>query len=189
MRPSLRFALLFAGAFIAVKYLFMALDIFQDNVQIPGLINNLFLLSAISLGLFYEKKKEGVGVGTALSDIKSSLRAGAPYVLIVSGFIFFYYGTINPSFIESGVEVRMDMIYKDMERESYIDSLKMNKPEFQVLTNDEILRKAKEEIEVNLSPRTMFTFSLLGLLVLAVTYSIFITLIYRKILFKDHYRE
>lgn len=188
MRPSIRFALLFAGLFAAVKFLFMELNVFQDNIQIPGLINNFFLLTAISLGLFFEKKKEGFGEGGPMSDIKNAMRAGAPYVLLVSGFIYFYYNTINPQFIESGIEVRMDMIYKDMERESYVDSLKMHKSEFQVMTNDEILREARNEIESNLSPRTMFTFSLLGLLILSVSYSILITLIYRKILLKEYYR-
>lgn len=188
MRPSVRFALLFAGIFVAVKLIFMELNVFQDNIQVPGLINNFLLLTAISLGLLYEKKREGFGEGGPMSDIKNALRAGAPYVLLVSAFIYFYYDTINPTFVESGIEVRMDMIYKDMERESYVDSLKMHRSEFQVLTDEEILREAKREIESNLSPRTMFTFSLLGLLILAVSYSILITLIYRKILFKDYYK-
>lgn len=165
----------------------MTLDIFQENIQTTGMLNNFLLLTAMGLGLYLEKKREGIENGTAMSDIKNALRAGAPYVLIVSAFMYFYYDTIHPEFVDNQVEQRMDMIYADMERPSYVDSLKMHNSEFQVLTDEEILRKAKIEIESNLAPKSMFTFSLLGLLVLAVSYAILLTLIFRKLLFKEYY--
>ncbi|WP_107040100.1 hypothetical protein [Brumimicrobium mesophilum] len=187
MRPALKMALLFSGAWILLKFVFQAIDIFQEDVVKPGLINNLFLLLAISLGLYFEKKKEGFGTGTPLSDIKNGLTAGAPYVLIVSVFMFFYYDTINPSFIENRVSERMDVIYEESQDEAYMDTLKLHTPEFRVMTNDEILRDIKTDTESALSAKTLFVFSLLGLMVMALTYAIFLTVIYRKILFRDFY--
>lgn len=166
----------------------MAFNLFQEDIQVTGLLNNFFLLSAIALGLFFEKRKEGFGEGTAMTDIKHAVTAGAPYVLIVSLFMFYYYDTINPEFIETRVEERVDLIYNDMQRESYVDSLKVNKPEFRTRTDEEILREAKREIESNLSPKSMLVFSLLGMLILAVTYAILLTLVFRKVLFRDLYR-
>lgn len=188
LRPALKFSLLFAGLWIALKMIFMAFNLFQEDIQVTGLLNNFFLLSAIALGLFFEKRKEGFGEGTAMTDIKHAVTAGAPYVLIVSLFMFYYYDTINPEFIETRVEERVDLIYNDMQRESYVDSLKINKPEFRTRTDEEILREAKREIESNLSPKSMLVFSLLGMLILAVTYAILLTLVFRKVLFRDHYR-
>lgn len=188
LRPALKFSLIFAGLWIAIKLIFMELNLFQDDIQVTGLLNNFFLLSAIALGLFFEKRKEGFGEGTAMTDIKHAVTAGAPYVLIVSLFMFYYYDTINPEFIETRVEERVDLIYNDMQRESYVDSLKVNKPEFRTRTDEEILREAKREIESNLSPKSMLVFSLLGMLILAVTYAILLTLVFRKVLFRDLYR-
>jgi|SRR5690554_6008289 len=188
LRPALKFSLLFAGLWIALKMIFMAFNLFQEDIQVTGLLNNFFLLSAIALGLFFEKRKEGFGEGTAMTDIKHAVTAGAPYVLIVSLFMFYYYDTINPEFIETRVEERVDLIYNDMQRESYVDSLKVNKPEFRTRTDEEILREAKREIESNLSPKSMLVFSLLGMLILAVTYAILLTLVFRKVLFRDLYR-
>lgn len=188
LRPALKFSLLFAGLWIALKMIFMAFNLFQEDIQVTGLLNNFFLLSAIALGLFFEKRKEGFGEGTAMTDIKHAVTAGAPYVLIVSLFMFYYYDTINPEFIETRVEERVDLIYNDMQRESYVDSLKINKPEFRTRTDEEILREAKREIESNLSPKSMLVFSLLGMLILAVTYAILLTLVFRKVLFRDLYR-
>lgn len=188
LRPALKFSLLFAGLWIALKMIFMAYNLFQEDIQVTGLLNNFFLLSAIALGLFFEKRKEGFGEGTAMTDIKHAVTAGAPYVLIVSLFMFYYYDTINPEFIETRVEERVDLIYNDMQRESYVDSLKVNKPEFRTRTDEEILREAKREIESNLSPKSMLVFSLLGMLILAVTYAILLTLVFRKVLFRDLYR-
>ncbi|HTO38334.1 MAG TPA: DUF4199 domain-containing protein [Brumimicrobium sp.] len=188
LRPALKFSLLFAGLWIALKMIFMAFNLFQEDIQVTGLLNNFFLLSAIALGLFFEKRKEGFGEGTAMTDIKHAVTAGAPYVLIVSLFMFYYYDTINPEFIETRVEERVDLIYNDMQRESYVDSLKINKPEFRTRTDEEILREAKREIESNLSPKSMLVFSLLGMLILAVTYAILLTLVFRKVLFRDLYK-
>lgn len=187
MRPAIKMALLFSGAWILLKFIFEAIGVFQEDVVKPGLINNLFLLLAISLGLYFEKKKEGFGTGTALSDIKNGLLAGAPYVLIVSVFMYFYYDTINPTFIENRIAERMDVIYNEAQDEAYVDTLRVHTPEFRVMTTDEIIKDIKKDTESALSAKTLFVFSLLGLMVMALTYAIFITVIYRKILFRDFY--
>ena len=187
MRPAIKYALLFSGAWIVIKLIALALGIFQDDVVKPGLINNLFLLLAISFGLYFEKKKEGFGVGTPLTDIKNALSAGAPYVLIVSLFMFLYYDTINPAFIHDRVTERMDIIYTEAQDEAYVDTLRLHNPEFRVMTTDEIIRDIKKDTESALSAKTLFIFSLLGLMVMALTYAIFLTVIFRKILLRDFY--
>ena len=187
MRPAVKMALLFSGAWILLKFILLSINVFQEDVVKPGLINNLFLLLAISVGLYLEKQKEGFGTGTPLSDIKKALTAGAPYVLIVSIFMFFYYDTINPEFIDNRVSERMDIIYNEAQDEAYVDTLRVHNPEFRVMTTDEIIRDIKSDTESALSAKTLFVFSLLGLMVMALTYAIFITLIYRKILFRDYY--
>lgn len=189
MRPAVKMAFLFSGTWIALKLIFWGLDIFQEDVLKPGLINNFLLLTAISFGLYLEKKREGFGVGTPLSDIKNALRAGAVYVLIVSGFMYLYYEHLNPTFIENRIETRMDSIYSEMEDEAYVDSLRAHNNDFKVLTKDEIYREILTDTESGLSANTLFIFSLLGLIVLALSYSIFLTLIFRKILLKDYYQN
>ena len=187
MKPSIKMALLFSGAWILLKFVLLSINVFQEDVVKPGLINNLFLLLAISFGLYLEKKKEGFGVGSPLSDIKNGLSAGAPYVLIVSVFMFFYYDSINPSFIENRVTERMDIIYGEAQDEAYLDTLRFHNPEFRVMNTDEIIGEIKTDTESALSAKTLFVFSLLGLMVMALTYAIFLTVIFRKILLREYY--
>lgn len=186
MKPSLKVAFLFAAIWIGLKLLFNNLGLFQDDIRIPGLINMFFLVAAVSFGLYLEKKKEGFGAGTAMTDIKNAMTAGVPYILIVSIFMYFYYDRINPTFIENRKTERMDQYYENMQRPTYVDSLKLQNPDVEALSDEEIYRKIKEETDGNLAPYSMFIFSLLGLLIMAVTFSIFITLIFRKILFREY---
>ena len=185
MRPALKTSLLFAAAWVGIKLLFLGIGVFQDEIFVPGLINNLFLLSAISVGLFLEKKKNGYAEGSALDDIKNGMVGGVPYVLIVSIFMFFYYRDIHPQFIQERVTERNDKIYGEMERESYVDSLRLKFPRYEVLTKNEIYREIQADTKSGLAPKSLFIFSLLGMIVLTLTYSIFVTAIYRKILFRE----
>ncbi|SFT47329.1 Protein of unknown function [Lishizhenia tianjinensis] len=188
MRPALKYGLLFAAGWIVLKMIFKALGILQDDLFVPGLINNFFLLLAIAFGLYFEKKKEGLGNGTALSDIKNAMIAGTPYAVIVSVFIFFYYKDVSPEYVENRAQERIDMVYKAMQRPAYVDSLKMSDAKYAVMTNEEIYSEMKEGILSSFDTNFLLTFSLLGLIVLAVTYSIFTTVIFRKILLRDYYK-
>lgn len=187
MRPALKSALFFALTWSLIKMAFFYSGLFQNDIFIPGLINNLFLLAAISVGLYFEKKREGFGQGTALSDIKHSMIAGAPYALLVAIFMYFYYTDINPEYVETRISDRMDLVYNAMERDSYMDSLKVQSPEYKVLTNEEIYTDIRISTVSAYSPKALLTFSLLGLMILGFTYSIFITVIFRKILLRDFY--
>lgn len=188
MRPALKSALFFASTWIILKLLFYTFGVFQQDIFIPGLLNNFLLLVAIAIGIYFEKKREGLGQGTALSDIKNGMVAGAPYALIVSVFMFFYYGDINPSFTDDRLNERMDIVYQAMERSSYVDSLKQQNQDFNVMSNEEIYKQIREETASAYSPKSLLTLSLLGLIVLGFTYSIFITIIFRKILLRDFYK-
>lgn len=189
MKPTLKIGLIFAAVWIALKLLFWQLGIFQESIHITGLINTLFLLLAIALGLYFQKKKEGLSNGTALTDVKNALQSGVLYTVIVSVFLYFYYDSINPEFTENRINEMSDMFYDNMQRESYVDSLKLQNPDIEELTNEDIIRKNKSELEQNLSPYSTFIFSLLGLIILAFTYSILVTLVFRMILFKDYIQK
>lgn len=184
---KVKIALLFAFSWILLKYLFYTLHFFQDDILIPGLINNLFLILAIALGLYYEKKKEGFGKGTAFSDLKAAVTSGMIYTLLIAGFIFVYYQYIQPEFIETRIEERMDLLYSEMERPSYIDSLRNDNESFSMMTDEEIIRNIKDNTVTNLSPKSSFIFTLLGMMILTFSYGIFITIIYQRILFREYY--
>ena len=189
MKPALKSALFFASTWIIIKLLFFQFNLFQDEIFFPGLLNNFFLLSAISVGLYLQKKKEGFGYGNALSDIKNAMVAGAPYTLIVSVFMFFYYRDINPDFTESKLNERMEMIYSNMERDTYVDSLRVQNQDFNVLSKEEIYTQIKTETKSAYAPSSLLTLSLLGLIILGFTYAIFVTIIFRRILLKDYYKS
>lgn len=188
MRIALKYGLIFAASWIALKMIFFMGGIFQDDIMITGLLNNLFLLLAISLGIYFEKKKEGFGEGNALSDIKHGLIAGAPYTLIIAIFLFFYYRDVNPEYIETKVSERYDMMYDYLSDDANLAAFRETSEEYEVMKREEILVKYKVDIRANLNPKATMLLSLLGMLVLSFTYSIFVTVIYRKVMLRNFYK-
>ncbi|MCO5268558.1 MAG: DUF4199 domain-containing protein [Brumimicrobium sp.] len=189
LRPTIKIAFAFAFGWIILKMLFYSLHLFMDDIVVPGMINNLFLLLSISLGLYYTKKQEGYGVASAFTDLKRGITSGMIYTLIVAVFILIYYSYIYPEFTENRIEQRMDLFYSEMERPSYVDSLRSQNAAFEIMTKEEIISKIKADNVSNLSPKNSFVFTLLGMMILSATYAIFITLIYQRILFRDSYSE
>jgi hypothetical protein len=184
MKVTIKTALLFAGAFILIKLLFMQLGLFSTTITVPGSINNLFLLLSITIGLFLHKKKEGFHGSSALGDIKNGLTAALPYVMIVSMFLGLYYGKIDRSFLSSKMEERNEVAKKQLSDPIMFKRLLSEHPEWESKTKEEILHDFSNSSNAALSANSIMITSLLALTLLGAFYSIMITFIFRRVLVK-----
>ena len=182
MKITVKTGLIFALLWIAVKlsmYWFGMVD-----SQIPGtLINILCLLLTISVGLFLSKLRNKEKT-SALDDIKSSMTAGLPYTLIVSGFIYFFYANIDADFTNHKISERMALNEKGVNDPKTWATYKKNHSEYETYSPEQYLEEEKLKIEAANNPKSIFIISLLGGLMMGAFYSILVTAIYRKIVFR-----
>lgn len=184
MKVTVLTGLSFALLWIISKMIFFWTGMLGSDVIPSVLLNMLFLLLAISVGLFLHKRKQEEQ-GNALLDIKNAMSAGLPYLIVVSVFLYFYYDKIDPEFNQHQIAEAYTSIEKKLNNPKEFAEIKASNEEFEVMTKEEILTKLKENLVRNYSASFTMTVSLLGLLLLATINSIFITIIYRKLIFRS----
>jgi hypothetical protein len=187
MRTSTKIALLFAGIWFIGKYCFFYFQLFQSTEKYPIQVmwNILCLLLAMSIGSLIEKRKEIRSESSALGDIKSILGIGMIYTLIVGGLIYIYYSKIDPAYNENQIAVIQESMEKLVDNPVELKKFKEARPEFEALSKEEILTKSAESIKPWYQASTVMTISLLGMLMLSVINSLVLTIIYRRLLFRQ----
>ena len=182
MKIAVKTGLLFAALWILVKMSMYWMGM-RDS-QIPGTLINIFcLLLAISVGLFYSKLRAKEATN-ALGDIKTGMTAGLPYTLIVSGFIFLFYSNIDKEFTQHKISERLTATEKQLSNENTWEQFKRENTDFETYTKEQFFKEEKTKIEAANSPKAIFVMSLLGGLMLGTFYSILVTAIYRKVVFR-----
>ena len=184
MRGTVKAGLGCALIWILVKMTFFWTGSLNYNIVPPVLLNMLCLIIAISLGLYLHKRQE-TEVGNALNDKKNGMTAAVPYILVVSIFIYFYYNNIDPEYNQHQLSEAYTEIQKLLNTPEGLSNIREQNPEFEVLTKEEIFKKLKQGPDGFYSPTSTMTLSMLGLLVLGTMNSIFITVIYRKVVFRN----
>jgi hypothetical protein len=121
---------------------------------------------------------------TALSDIKNGMTAGVPYALVVSVFLYFYYSKIDPDFNRHQIAEAEMSISKMLDDEKELQKLKDTNAEFEVMSKEELYEELSKGPKNFYNPTSTMTVSLLSLLLLATLNSIFVTIVYRKIVFR-----
>lgn len=182
MRLTVQTALLFAALWIVLKMgMFWA---GMEDSQIPGaMLNILCLLMSVSIGLYRVKSRRTEHIN-ALGDIKDAMSAGLPYTLIVSGFIYFFYANIDREFTDHKISERLTAVEKKLAEPGEWEQFKKDYPDYETYSKEQFMKEEKSKIEAANNPRSVFVMSLLGGLMLGTFYSILVTAIYRKLIFR-----
>lgn len=187
MRPSIKIALLFAGIWFAGKMLFFYGNLFQDEAGVKVLVmwNILCLLMGMTTGILIEKRREDRAQSTTLGDIKSAMGGGMIYTIIVSTLIYVYYAKIDPSYNERQMAIAEESVRKMLDDPQELARVKKNNPELASLTKEEIFEKGMMNQKAIFSAGSTMTLSLLGMLLLTTINAIILTIIFRRVLFKQ----
>jgi len=174
------------GLAFAILWILIKLSCFSFNVLLTELepfvfLNMLFVTLAVSTVLYIKKRKQKE-YSNFLDDIKTSMIPGVIYTIVVSVFIYFYYQHIYPEFNTnkiSEMEIRMQ------DKDNIADIRKSN-PEMENKSDEEIKSKVLKSINDYYSAKFTMTITLLGLLVYTTLNSILLSLIFRRVIFRDH---
>ncbi len=187
MKPTVKYGIIFAFAWIIVKLSFLQLGWTSENHYfVAACLNILGLLLAIAFGLWKNKEQQPIGEeSNALQDIKNAMTSAVVYSVIVSLFIFIYYSSIDDSFFNQKIQEVSTQLQDVISDPQKLKELKSSNQEFEVMTVQEIYDKQMENPKLLFSPKFITTLSLLGLIFMSTLYSILVTIIYRKIIFKN----
>ena len=186
MKVTLKTGLIFAGIWIALKLILFTTGISGENIIPSVMLNILCILLAIAIGLYQQKVldiKNGEA-GNALRDIKNGMTAGVPYAFVVSLFLFFYYNNIHPEFNAHQIAEAEMGIQKLLDDPDGLAEVKASNAEFEVMTKEEIYEQLIQGPRSFYSAGSTMTISMLALLLLGTMNSIFVTVVYRKVVFK-----
>ncbi|MEN9913838.1 MAG: hypothetical protein RL528_572, partial [Bacteroidota bacterium] len=116
-----------------------------------------------------------------LNDVKNGMLAGVPYAVIVSVFLYFYYQKIYPAFNEG----KMNEISMKLSKPQTIKEIQRENPEMENKSVEEIKRDILAKTKMVYNPQFTMLVSMLSLLLYATLNSIVITLIFRRIVFRN----
>jgi hypothetical protein len=183
MNNTVKIGVGFALSWCIIKYAYFLYDPLAD-IKPMVMINILFMLSSIAVGLYYHKRNDAEG-SNALLDIKNAMKAGFPYTLVVCVFLYFYYAKINPEYNQRQLSDMKYEMKKVLDDPVKFEELKKSNEGFEVKTEEEIFAEMSKSSEAFYSARSITTISMLAMLILSILYSILVTVVYRRIVFRE----
>ena len=179
MKKSIKIGIGFAVIWIILKLVAFNFQLFLIDLKPFIFANMLFVTLAICIAVYIKKRAQASA--NLLDDVKTGMGSSIIYTVIVSGFIYFYYQSIYPEFNTSKIS-EMELLLED---ESKIEELRKSNPDMENSSSDEIRSQVLGSIGQYYSAQFTMTISLLGLLIYSTLNSLLISLIFRKVIFKD----
>lgn len=184
MRITIKVALLFASIWISIRLIFFFSNSIEMSLVAPTLLNIFCLLGAITVGLFLQKRRDIEETNTMI-DLKNAMTSGVIYSVIVSAFLYLYYTRIDPEYIERKIAKNEIEIHNLITNKHKLAQFKKAHPDAEVMTDQQIEKRLIESNLQGASAGYTSTLATLALLVLSAFYSIMITIIMRKVVFRN----
>ncbi|MBP6089782.1 MAG: DUF4199 domain-containing protein [Crocinitomicaceae bacterium] len=184
MRITVKTGIISALSWIGIKMGIYYTGLFERTIIPAVLLNILGLLACISIGLYLQKRRDTEETNTMI-DLKNAMSAGVPYVLMVSIFIYFFYAKINPEYYQHQIAENEIAIEKMVNDPIALEKFKSQQADAEVMTKEQIEKKLKQSNKQGASAGFTATLSTLALLILATLYSLLVTIIYRRIVFRS----
>ena len=184
MKGYLKFPVYFALGWLAIKCILFFSGM-KDTLIIGIMVNVLFLLCAVALGLFFKKKAENYVEVNFLDDMKMAIKSGMVYVGLMFGFIWFFYSTIDPAFINEMKEARLEAMMEEIKSEESLAKHKKENINLRDMSREDIMDVYSENLDRFNSPIFMATIALLSMMMGCFMNSLLVVILFRRVLFRD----
>ncbi len=179
MKLPLKVGLIASLIWISIKLIAFSQAISLDDLKPFVFINMFILTAAVSIALYLVKKDETES--NFLNDIKNGMLAGVPYAVIVSVFLYLYYEKIYPEFNEKKVHE----IEVKLSNPKTIKEIQKSNSAMENKSPDEIKKDVISKTKMIYNANFTMLVSMLSLLLYATLNSIVISLIFRRIIFRN----
>ena len=184
----MKMTFLFAGIYILTELIFVSTGLNEnENIHVIAFgLNSLCLLLAVAISILVNfNRHKGQGLSMVV-DLKTGIRVGVFYALIISSFCFCYYQWIDPEYPERRRQQLLEVMATEESQQILKDHMDEN-PDFNDGKSlDDRIEQNEESVNFFLvnSSSKVFTMTLISLLLLGRAYSFAIMALNRLILAK-----
>lgn len=179
-----RLVITFSLVWIVVKMIFFLTGDTGYSLMIGTLANIFFILALIATSLYYRYREIGLAESSVIKDLKYAMNPAGKYILLICGFIFVYYSFIDQAFLPERLAVHRENVEMMVQDEVAFQAWKDEDPARANVTTDDIVAQRMEMAEFLHRPSTILGGGLLVLTVLAMFYSMVVSVLFRKVLLK-----
>lgn len=167
----------FAAIWILIK---LALFTFKiPNQEKIGVYANLLLVLLTVFASLNQKIRLEKKLETYATNFKHCLKNAGIYIIIVTAYIFIHYKYVNPDYLKN-----KELNAIEMEMAKDFEVIKANTPTIQNVTKAEYEEKVREAAQTLSSISLNTSFYFLGLFMMGIFTSIFIPIIYKKLVLR-----
>ncbi len=186
MNHAIKTAIIWALIYIIAKLSVMLLGYNHENysIFIGFALNSMCLLLAIAIAIisnFNRHKHEGLSI---VSDIKTGMKTGVIYAMLVATFLMSYYKWIDPEFLEINREMRLNYIESPEGQQNLTEQFEQNPELYEGSSKEDVLDKEEETTKNILTANKVFLMTLISIIVLSIVYSFAISAFNRIVLSK-----
>jgi hypothetical protein len=164
--------------FIILKCVYFITGIHYTNYNLIILTNVVCAMMAVGLGMYMARDKKGNFLTIGIERIKAGMRGGAIYTVIISLFVYFYYGSIDKKFFADKITERVHYA-----EQADFELLKTNNPEkLGNKSRGDFIDMEREQAELWFSPFMISTITMLGTLVTSMLYALVLNIIFKNFL-------
>ena len=179
MKLPIKVGLIASLVWISIKLIAFSQSISLDDLKPFVFINMFILTAAIAIALYLVKRHETES--NLLNDIKNGMLAGVPYTVIVSVFLYFYYQKIYPELNAK----KINEIEIKLSNPKTIKEIQKSNIAMENKSSDEIKRDVMSKTEMVYNANFTMLVSMLSLLLYSTLNSIVISVIFRRIIFRN----
>jgi hypothetical protein len=180
MAPHFRFSLLFVALYVIVKMLLFNINKHDEWYLAIIFTNILFLLLAVFFTVRVVYKGKQPTAITYLDIVKTALKPGMLYAILLSGFIYLYYAKIDSGFTQKRIAETTQRAAQFYDAEK----IKNTDKELLKLSKDEYVLKASQSAQFIYSPFVASTLGMIGLVFMSLLYAIIIAWAWKAYLYK-----
>ncbi len=185
MKPSVKIAIVCSVISIGFTLAFFYAGKFQQGYEVGPFIKLFLLLAAISGGVFIVKKNENFRERSFLEDFKYAMQGGIIFTILVSLFVYYYHTNMDTSIIDSKVTALMKNSDKNVPDEATYKILQRDDVTWQDKTFMDYKENQEDQFRSMVSAEAFALVHVLVGMLLTLFFSVFVTLILRKVVLRD----
>lgn len=180
MKPSVKVALLAVIISIAIAFIFLYSNHSYLWYSISSFIHIFFLLTAIAVGLFITKQKQGFAQQHFLEDIKVAMQGGIIYIILMGVFVYYYHSSLDTSIVDNKRQEWMQGVEENVPNEATYIELQAKDPTWKGKSYLDYIENQQDSAKMFISAKSIAIASVVVGLFLTLFFSIFSVIILRK---------
>lgn len=183
MKPGLFVGLFASLLWFCTKLIFFWSGWSSDSVNGFVFLNMFLATFSVAFGLYLVKKKGGES--NVMTDIKNAMVPGVSYAVLTSIFIYLYYGKIDTGYNERQLKKTYVQIDKVLSDSVQVKKIKKENAQFRNYSKEQLFNEMKKSPEMFFSAQFTMTLTLLALMIYVTLNSLIISVVFRKLIFRD----